>query len=139
MGTRLVSGKVAAALKLSYQRAVTPPTSVLAFPKTKRNRAAYHARAGKGVPAKTNAILLLDVRPLLFQSFVIHSCETSICYVGCEFGSRGTADIALLGVHPLEGSKEQPIVVVRCYPIFGIIRLKQSGKTGSLGETSASL
>jgi hypothetical protein len=33
---------------------------------------AYHARRGEGVPTQSDAILVLDVAPLLFQGFVVH-------------------------------------------------------------------
>jgi hypothetical protein len=33
---------------------------------------AYHARRGEGVPTQSDAILVLDVAPLLFQGFIVH-------------------------------------------------------------------
>lgn len=35
-------------------------------------RGTDHARAGENVPAQANAIAVLDLAPLLLESFVIH-------------------------------------------------------------------
>lgn len=35
----------------------------------------YHARAGKRVPAESDAIAILDIAPLVLESLVVHGCE----------------------------------------------------------------
>ena len=40
---------------------------------------AYHASAWKGVPTESNAITVLDLTPLVFESFVVHFSFPFVC------------------------------------------------------------
>ena len=44
------------------------------------NTLSYHARAGKGIPAESDAIPILDVAPLIFERLVLHSVVGSDCF-----------------------------------------------------------
>lgn len=48
-------------------------------------RAKYHSRAWKDVPTESKPISILNFTPLLFQSFVIHSCGVPLMFRRGQF------------------------------------------------------
>ena len=56
---------------------------------------AYHARRGEGVPTQSDAVLVLDIAPLLFQGFVVHDWGSvgrecgHVVWIKLPLGGRG--------------------------------------------------